>query len=41
MDEGYSQQEDIYYKETLSPVVTMMEVRSIVSLEASKKWHIH
>ena len=38
---GYSQQEGIDCKETFSPVVKMVTVRTIVSLAAARHWHIH
>ena len=41
MAKGYSQQEGIDYKETFSPVVKMVTVRTIVSLATARHWHIH
>jgi len=38
---GYSQKEEIDYKETLSPVVKMVTIRTILSIMAAGSWHIH
>lgn len=37
---GYSQQEDLDYTETFSPVAKMVSVRSVVALDASCGWFI-
>lgn len=38
---GYRQQEEIDYTATFSPVVKMVTVITVVSLVASRHWHIH
>ncbi|XP_060202546.1 uncharacterized protein LOC132630969 [Lycium barbarum] len=38
---GYSQKEGIDYQETFSLIVKMVPVRTVLSIAAAKKWHIH
>lgn len=38
---GYTQQECINFIETFSPVVNMVTVQTILSIEVAHRWHMH
>ena len=38
---GYAQMHDIAYEETFAPVAKMSIVRTVISLQAAKRWHLH
>ncbi|XP_047267029.1 uncharacterized protein LOC124897740 [Capsicum annuum] len=38
---GYSQQEDLDYQETFSPVVKMVTVQAVIALTAKKNWPLY
>ena len=38
---GYAQMHDIDYEETFALVAKMTIVRTVISLEAAKRWHLH